>query len=148
MKALTIIFLFSFAFSVFAQAQSYYCVLKTKAAGQILAPTLVSRGSSVSNGALSQYLIQTHSPGTLIGLEAQRLDFRKPYLLDFKANLRGQVQVFRIGFTKSLGLVVTAVPDSDRFETRYEFIEAKSNPSTISISHRNGWSTEIACLPN
>ena len=129
-------------------AQSFYCVLKTKAEGHLIAPTLVTKGAALSNGALSQYLVQTYGPATILGLETHRLDYKKAYSLDFKADLRGAVQFFRVNFTKSTGLVVTVASESDRLDTRYEFIEAKSNPSTISIAHRNGWTTEIACMPN
>ncbi|OYZ24606.1 MAG: hypothetical protein B7Y39_00040 [Bdellovibrio sp. 28-41-41] len=148
MKTPVTILLFCLQLSLSSLAQSFYCVLKTKAQGHLIAPTLVSKGAVISNGALSQYLVQTHSPATILGLEANRLDYKKAYSLDFKSDLRGYVQFFRVNFTKSTGLVVTTPSEGDRFENRYEFIEAKSNPSTISISHRNGWTTEIACMPN
>lgn len=148
MKTPITILLFCLLLSLNSLAQSFYCVLKTKAHGHLIAPTLVSKGAVVSNGALSQYLVQTHSPATILGLETQRLDYKKAYSLDFKADLRGYVQFFRVNFTKSIGLVVTVPTESDRLDTRYEFIEAKSSPSTISITHRNGWTTEIACMPN
>jgi hypothetical protein len=148
MKTPITILLFSLLLSLSSQAQSFYCVLKTKAEGHLIAPTLVTKGSAVSNGALSQYLVQTHSPATILGLEARRLDYKKAYSLDFKAELAGYVQAFRVNFTKSTGLVVTVTSESGRVDTRYEFFEAKSSPSTISIVHRNGWTTEIACMPN
>lgn len=148
MKTPITILLLSFIVSLSSLGQSFYCVLKTKADGHLIAPTLVSKGPVVSNGALSQYLVQTHSPATILGLESRRLDYKKAYSLDFRSDSGSYVQFFRVNFTKSIGLVVTVTSESNRLDTRYEFIEEKSNPSTISITHRNGWTTEIGCMPN
>jgi len=148
MRASVIILLVSILLSLSSPAQPFYCVLKTKGGGHLIAPTLVNKGAIVSNAALSQYLVQTHDPATILVLETRNLDYRKAYSLDFKFNSGGYVQFFRVNFTKSIGIVVTASSEFERFNSRYEFLEAKADPSIISVAHRNGWTTEIACMPN
>ena len=143
MKALLLILLLSFG----SQAQTFYCVLKTKADRQQLAPTLV-QPRPISDGILTQYLVQTHNLATILGFEADRIDTKKPYRLDLVASQGGRTEYIRLSLTKGHGLAVIISDEYAGQRAKYEFIEAKSSPATISVTHRNGWSTEIGCLPN
>lgn len=143
MKALILIL----AFSIGSQAQSVFCALKTKADGHTVAPSLIQT-RLVSDGILTQYLEQFYSSTTILGFNTDRLDSRNPYVLNFRAQLGPKTQTFKIQFTKSFGLVVKATDEVTGFAVKYEFLEAKSNPTTLSIAHKNGWNSEISCMPN
>ncbi|MBL7557801.1 MAG: hypothetical protein JNM24_18370 [Bdellovibrionaceae bacterium] len=143
MKALLLILLLSFG----SQAQTFYCVLKTKADRQQLAPTLV-QPRPISDGVLTQYLVQSHGLVTILGFEVDRLDSKKPYRLDLLASQGGRSESIRLYLTKGYGLTVTITDPYSAQSSKYEFIEAKSSPATISVTHGNGWNTEIGCLPN
>lgn len=143
MKTLLLILLLSLG----SQAQSFYCVLKTKADRQQLAPTLV-QSRPLADGILTHYLVQPHGQATILGVESSRLDLNKPYTLDFKAVQGGRVEYIRLRFTRGNGLVTVVSDEYTGQRIKYEFIEAKATPTSISITHRNGWSTEVGCLPN
>lgn len=143
MKALLLILLLSLA----SQAQTFFCVLKTKADRQQLAPTLVQPRPR-SDGILTQYLVQSYSLTTILGFEIDRLDTKRAYRLDLVATQAGRTEYIRLSLTKGHGLAVTISDEYVGHSSKYEFIEAKSSPAIISVTHRNGWSTEIGCLPN
>ncbi len=143
MKALLLILVLSLG----SQAQTFYCVLKTKADRQQLAPTLV-HPRPISDGILTHYLVQSYGLATILGFEADHLDSKKPYRLDLAASQGGRTEYIRLSLTKGHGLAVTISDEYTGQRSKYEFIEDKSSPSTISVTHRNGWTTEIGCLPN
>ena len=89
-----------------------------------------------------------YNPMTVIGLNTQNLDYKKPYGIDFIAQAGAQVAQFRIKFTKNTGLVIQAYSELiERFKT-YEFIESPSSAPLITIQHKNGMTSTISCSVN
>lgn len=136
--------------AVASHAVPYLCVLKSKSGSTLIAPTLANPKTRL-DGVLDNYLVQTmdrYNPMTIIGLDTQKLDYRKPYSLDFVAQAGAKAAPFKIKFTKNSGLAVHVYSEASGKFFTYEFMESSSSAPSISIQHKNGMNSTISCLPN
>ena len=146
MKTLILVLLLAVA----SQAVPYLCVLKTKSGSARLAPVLADPKVRL-HGVLEHYVVQDmdkSNPMTVIGLDTRKLDYRKPYSIDFVAQAGARSTQFKVTFLKNTGLVVQVYSEATEKFFSYEFIEASSSAPSVSIQHKNGANSSISCLPN
>lgn len=144
-----LIILFLFA-AVVAQSTPYLCALKSKTAKAAVAPVLRYQKAQV-DGILDKYLVQTmlaDNPMTVLGLDTRKLDYRKPYVLDFVVNDGARSAVLKVKFSKNTGLVVQVYNEVSEKYFSYEFMESSSGAPSISVKHENGWSSTVSCSSN